>query len=100
MSYVEISEVLRNLYHFNARELTLGAFKNNFYPLYKDFIDRIDKARHTHLVARITDEMKSAAKGMVHEVFELQNLLVILDERISIIRELPAASRTSSFEKT
>jgi len=98
MSYAEISEVLRTLYHFRATELTLGAFKKNFYGWYKDFVDRVDKARHAHLVARITEEMKKAARGAVHEVFELQSLLVILDECIAHIREMPFTKRTASYE--
>lgn len=98
MSYAEISEVLRTLYHFRATELTLAAFKTNFYGWYKDFIDRVDKARHAHLVARITEEMKTAARGAVHEVFELQSLLVILDECITRIREMPLVKRSASYE--
>lgn len=98
MSYAEISEVLRTLYHFKATELTLAAFKENYFGWYRDFIDRVDKARHAHLVARITEEMKEAAQGAVHEVFELQNLLVILDECIERIREMPLVKRTASYE--
>jgi len=98
MSYAEISEVLRTLYHYRATELTLAAFKQNFFGWYKDFIDRVDKARHAHLVARITEEMKKAAQGAVHEVFELQSLLVILDECIERIREMPLVKRSASYE--
>lgn len=98
MSYAEISEVLRTLYHYKATELTLAAFKQNFFGWYKDFIDRIDKARHAHLVARITEEMKKAAQGAVHEVFELQSLLVILDECIARIRDMPLTRRSASYE--
>jgi len=98
MSYAEIVEVLASLYQFKTREITLAAFRKNFYPYYKDFIDRVDKARHAHIVARITDEMRSAAKGMVHEVWELQSLLVILDEGIERMRELPSMKRNASYE--
>lgn len=100
LSYPEIREALVSLYGFRTSELTLAAFKKNYFPYYKDFIDRVDKARHAHLVARITTEMKSAATGMVHEVFEVQSLLVILDEGIDRIRNLPDLKRNASYEST
>lgn len=100
LSYPEILEALVSLYGFKTSELTLAAFKKNYFPYYKDFIDRIDKARHAHLVARITAEMKSAATGMVHEVFELQSLLVILDEGVHRIQDLSDLKRNASYEST
>jgi len=100
LSYPEIQEALVSLYGFKTSPLTLAAFKTNYYPYYKDFIDRVDKARHAHLVARITTEMKSAATGMVHEVFELQSLLVILDEGIERMRDLSDLKRNASYEST
>jgi hypothetical protein len=98
MSFVEISEVLRTLYHVKVTELTLAAFKKNYFSYYKDFVDRIDKARHAHLVARITEEMKLHARGMVHEVFELQAMLSILDESVGRLRALPDARRSAAYE--
>lgn len=100
MSYTEILEVLHSLYGFRTSEVTLAAFKKNFFPYYKDLIDRVDKARHAHLVARITNEMKAAASGMVHEIFELQSLLVILDEGMDRIRTLSDLKRNASYETT
>lgn len=100
MSYTEILEVLHSLYGFRTSEVTLAAFKKNFFPYYKDLIDRVDKARHAHLVARITNEMKAAASGMVHEIFELQSLLVILDEGMGRIRTLSDLKRNASYETT
>jgi hypothetical protein len=100
LSYTEILATLVSLYGFKTSELTLAAFKKNYFPYYKDLIDRIDKARHAHLVARITSEMKSAATGMVHEVFELQSLLVVLEEGIVRIQELSDLKRSASYENT
>lgn len=100
MSYTEVLEVLHSLYGFRTSEVTLAAFKKNFFPYYKDLIDRVDKARHAHLVARITNEMKAAASGMVHEIFELQSLLVILDEGMDRIRTLSDLKRNASYETT
>jgi len=100
LSYTEILEALVSLYGFKTSELTLAAFKKNYFPYYKDLIDRIDKARHAHLVARITSEMKSAATGMVHEVFELQSLFVILDEGMARIQDLSDLKRSASYEAT
>ena len=100
MSYKEIELALQALFGIKAAELTIVAFKENYYPYYKDLIDRVDKARHSHIVARISDEMKASARGMVSELLELQKAIVIIDERIALVRALPAESRTASYEGT
>jgi len=97
-SYLEIVEMLRYVYQFSVNEVTLVGFKRRFYPYYRDFIDRVDKARHQHLVARITEEMKEAAQQAVHEVFELDSLLVVVEERIQLLRSLPTNRHTAAFE--
>lgn len=87
MTYPEIVENLYTHFNFRVAPLTLAAFKQNFAHLYNDRVDRWDKQRYQYVVARITEEMKEATQQMVHEVYELQHLLVIVDERISIIRD-------------
>jgi len=85
MSYPEIVENLHTHFNFGVAELTVAAFKKNFFHYYQERIDRWDKQRHQYLVARITAEMKEAARQMIHEVYELQHLISIIDGRITLL---------------
>lgn len=97
MTYPEIVENLRIHFGFKVAELTVAAFKKNFLHYHSKRIDRWDKQRHQYLVARITEEMKEASRSMVHEVYELQNLLVVVEERMDLIRN-DEDMRSSSYE--
>lgn len=96
-TYPEIVENLQTYFNFKVAELTVAAFKKNFFHFHQERIDRWDKHRYQYVIARITEEMKEAAKHMVHEVYEIQHLIIIVDERMTLIRE-DAEGRTASFE--
>jgi len=97
MTYPEIVENLHTHFNFPVAELTLAAFKKNFFHFYNDRIDRWDKQRYQYIVARITEEMKETARQMVHEVYELQHLLAVVDERIALIRS-DANRQSAAYE--
>jgi len=99
MTYPEIVDNLHTHFNFRVAELTVAAFKKNFYHHHQERIDRWDKQRYQYVVARITEEMKEAARQMVHEVYELQHLLVVVDERIDLIRgSEDDAPRSAAYE--
>lgn len=97
MTYPEIVENLKTHFNFKVAELTVAAFKKNFFRYHQECVDRWDKQRYQYVVARITEEMKEAAKHMVHEVYELQHLLTVVDERMDLIRD-DEESRSAAFE--
>lgn len=96
-TYPEIVENLQTHFNFKVAVLTLAAFKKNFFHYYQESVDRWDKQRYQYVVARITEEMKEAARHMIHEVYEVQHLLTIVDERMDLIRD-DKEGRTASFE--
>jgi uncharacterized protein YerC len=97
MTYAEIEEYLHTYFNFSVSELTIAAFKRNYLSIYQDRVDRWDKLRYQYVIARITEEMKAATKQLVHEVYELQHLLTITDERIDLIRK-DESKQTASYE--
>lgn len=97
MTYPEIVDNLQTHFNFKVAALTIAAFKKNFFHYYQESIDRWDKQRYQYVVARITEEMKEAAKHMVHEVYELQHLITVVDERMDLIRD-DEEIRSAAFE--
>jgi len=85
MSYVEIVQTLKHLFRIETSESSVAAFKKNFFPLYKDMIEQWDTSRYQYIVARVTEEMKVAAKKAVQEVHEIDRLRDIINERIALI---------------
>jgi hypothetical protein len=86
MTYPEIVNNLFTHFNFHVAELTVAAFKRNFLHFYQERIDRWDRQRYQYLVARITEEMKEASRKMIHEVYELQHLVGMIDGRINLIQ--------------
>jgi len=84
-----VAEQLDIVFNYRCSTATIAAFRDNYLSMYGYLVEKWDKSRSQTLIARSTSEMKAVSSKVAKEVFELQKLVEIADERIDLIRTNP-----------